>query len=59
MTPKALSREIKKFIIRWSLKQVQQLPNMSYQEYATYGIEDVIIDDYTKEPMYILTKENK
>lgn len=58
MTPKALSRGIKKLIIRWSLRQVKQLPNMSYQEYATYGIADVIINDYTKEPMYILTKEN-
>ena len=55
MTPKALSRGIKKILIRWSLRQVKNLPNMSYQEYATYGIEDVIINDYTKEPMYILT----
>lgn len=55
MTPKALSRDIKKLVIRWSLRQIKQLPNMSYQEYATYGIADVIINDYTKEPMYILT----
>lgn len=51
---KALSREIKKIIIRWSLQQLQKLPNMSYEEYEKYGVADIIVNQHTGEPMYVL-----
>lgn len=46
---------LERLIIRWSLKRVKRLPKgLSFGELEKYGIADIIINEHTKEKMYVL-----
>lgn len=55
-----MKKKIKQMIIRWAVKQLHYLSTdrggLTYESLEKYGVEDIIVNEHTKEKMFILVK---
>lgn len=49
-------KSIKKWIIRWAVKQIKELNSnkaqLSYEDLEDYGVADILVNEHTKERAY-------